>query len=155
MNTEDILTSFVKERGIAKIIEEMKLQMEYNDYIIRLGGNWEMISKQYLSIPFVRLYKEKLNWNLVQTNINLSDKEIIEFQDYIKFGNFCPRLCNTIEIIELFEDKINWDYVFSRLDNLSDDMIRRFGHRFLPLFRIHFIYGIPINYVDRVRELLK
>lgn len=154
MNIEDILIDFVKEKGIVKIIMEIKKHMEYREYIDKFNSNWEQISNQKLSLDFIRMHKDKLNWYFIQMYINLTDKEIIEFQDHIKFDEFCPNSTNTPNVIKMFEDKINWDFVFSHLDNLTDDMIIAFCHHFQPFLRFHFVYGIPIEYVTRVKELL-
>ena len=153
MSLENTLVLFTKERGLAKIIVEMKSHMEYRDYIDSFDGNWELISNQRHPLDFVRLYKDKLNWYFIQMNFKFTDDELIEFQDYIKWDEYHPELCNTVEVIGRFADRMNWDYVFARLDCLSDDMIRRFGHRFQSMFRLHFVYGIPIEYVQRVKDL--
>ena len=150
---EKLITLFVKENGIAKIILEMKREMEYQDYIDKFDNNWQIISSHELSFDFIRLYKDHINWYYVQMNVKFTDEELIEFEDYIEWEEFCPSLGNTPEIIERYVEKINWAFVFHRLDCITDEMVIYFKDNLQPYVRLHFIHGIPVEYVNRFREL--
>ena len=71
----------------------------------------------------------------------------------IRKANPIDGIITTVNIFEQFADRMNWDFIFAHLDNVSDDFIIRFGYKFQNYFRLHFIFGIPIEYVQRVKTL--
>ena len=62
-----VLIRLVKENGICKMIEDYKLELEYNDYIVkRYSNNWKYISRnEILPSKFIEKYHNKIIWKEV------------------------------------------------------------------------------------------
>jgi len=117
--------------------------------------DWENISRQELTVDFIREFKEYLNWDII-TNFFLSSEVFIrEFQDKVVWDTISSKMKfrndYDYDFFEEFSDRFNWikiskwgnmdehfvikfeEYldwnIISGVQGLTEYLIRRFNHK--------------------------
>lgn len=107
---------------VDQLFTRVSNMVDYNKFIGRLEKLttskirsktefWNAVSKyQYLSIDFMRDYKDSLNWYYISETQLISDEFLSEFSDKVDWFRVSRRPL-TENTITKFKDFLNWDYI--------------------------------------------
>ena len=97
--------------------------------IIWKNLNWNNISKEELSIDFIREFRQHLDWDIITNQFLNSEDYLREFQDNIIWDDVSARMKFTnnyeYDFYEEFKDKLDWHRI-SRCGNMDEYFIIQF-----------------------------
>ncbi len=108
---------------------------EFKDYV-----NWFYISRsQKLSESFIKEFKNKVDWNYISHYQKLSETFIREFKNYVNWDiiSYSQKLSEAF--IREFENKVNWDTI-------------SYHQKLSPVFRKEFKHKLNITDTNRVED---
>lgn len=120
---KDFLAKKIGEKHLIPKIFEMKRLMEYADFIVSWDNDWRSISMVAHSVGFVREYKDKLMWDIMGWNKDLSIEVIREFKDRIVWKEYHYSENLTNDFMIEFKDYVDWKYILFHL-RISEEIIK-------------------------------
>ena len=131
----NLLMNIVKEEGVVNMILDLTQQMEWVDLINQHDGDWKKISKQKLSLEFIRAYQNEVNWDSIIIK-KLPEEFIREFQNRINnWGMLSHKQKLSEEFIRDFQDKVDFDNIFFKQSPLSHGFFHEFIDRTSPKYK--------------------
>ena len=111
----------------SEYINEEKLR----ELIEKECWNWNRISQyKYLSLDFIREWKDKLNWFNICNSQPIKDDFIDEFADYVDWG-LVSGWITTDWLIDKYTDKIDWKiWSMSRVAYATERQIDKYANYF-------------------------
>jgi len=88
--------------------------------------DWNKISKQELSLDFIREFKDKVDWKRISYHQKLSENFIREFKDKVYWYYISWRQILSEDFIREFQDKVNWDWIAKYQKSLSLNFVLEF-----------------------------
>ena len=164
----NFLTNILKEKYLTKIILDYKDDLEYkdilDDYDYENDGiiNWNAlcIKESRISLGFLELYQEYINWNFLSMNQSCicNIKIIRKYKEKLNWLYITDSIVVTEEFVEEFSDFVNWNFVSSFLyqqnQSFTLDFLKKWKYK-LNWNILRYNGVIPPNVIDYIVKTME